>query len=153
MIEIKAPATLYTLIPPNTKPNPSVFLAGSIEQGKAEMWQDRVVAMLKDTDWTIFNPRRDDWDESLKQTPDDPQFRTQVEWELTAQEMADRIIMYFDATTLSPVSLLELGLFGPSGRMRVVCNNGFWRRGNVQLVCERYQIPMFDTLEQAVGAL
>ena len=30
--------------------------------GTAEQWQERVVGMLADTDYTLLNPRRDDWD-------------------------------------------------------------------------------------------
>lgn len=40
-----------------------VFLAGSIEMGQAEQWQERVVHALSDAgDLVILNPRRDDWD-------------------------------------------------------------------------------------------
>jgi len=37
-----------------------VFLAGSIEMGKAENWQEKIERELKDTDLVILNPRRDD---------------------------------------------------------------------------------------------
>lgn len=39
----------------------SIFLAGSIEMGKAEDWQTSVENYFKDQeDYTILNPRRDD---------------------------------------------------------------------------------------------
>jgi len=63
MKEIIAP----NLIPSHWKVHPRpkyLFLSGSIEMGKAEKWQDRVVRLLEKTDWTILNPRRDDWDSS-----------------------------------------------------------------------------------------
>ncbi len=45
-----------------------VFLAGSIEMGKAEQWQERIVAALSGAgDLVILNPRRDDWDDSWEQ--------------------------------------------------------------------------------------
>jgi len=47
---------------------PSVFLAGSIEQGAAEDWQTTVVTALQDCNITILNPRRDAWDASWLQT-------------------------------------------------------------------------------------
>ena len=128
----------------------TIFLAGSIEMGKAENWQDKVVRLLKDKDVIIFNPRRDDWDSSWKQSKDNKQFREQVEWELKAQEHADIILMYFDPNTKAPISLLELGLFASSGKMIVVCPNGFWRKGNVDIVCEKYEIKQAETIEEAV---
>ena len=39
-----------------------LFLAGSIEMGKAETWQTKVEEELITTSWTILNPRRDTWD-------------------------------------------------------------------------------------------
>lgn len=132
--------------------NKKVFLAGSIEMGKAENWQEKVERLLKDTDWTILNPRRDDWDSSWEQSIDNKQFRGQVEWELNSLEKAEKIIMYFDPNTKAPISLLELGLFG-NKRMIVVCPNGFWRKGNVDIVCARYDILQVDTIEEAIKIL
>jgi len=39
-----------------------VFLAGSIEMGKAEDWQSEMTKFFNELDWGVFNPRRDDWD-------------------------------------------------------------------------------------------
>ena len=125
---------------------PSLFLAGSIEMGRAEPWQTRVEAALADLDVVILNPRRDDWDESWAQSIRDAQFRGQVEWELAAQEQASLIAMYFAADTKAPITLLELGLFARSGRLAVCCPDGFWRKGNVEVVCARYAVPLLDDL-------
>ena len=131
----------------------SVFLAGSIEMGVAEDWQQVVTAQLEDTDITIYNPRRDEWDSSWEQSIENPVFRQQVEWELAAQEMADMIIMYFAPSTQSPITLLELGLFAHSKKLVVCCPEGFWRKGNVDVVCNRYGIPMVDTSVELVAAV
>jgi hypothetical protein len=128
----------------------SVFLAGSIEMGGAENWQARVEVALSGTDITILNPRRDEWDGSWVQSIDNPQFREQVEWELEAQEHADIIVMYLAPSTQSPISLLELGLFGRTGKLIVCCPDGFWRKGNVDIVCARYAITQVETLEALV---
>jgi hypothetical protein len=98
-----------------------VFLAGSIEMGQAEQWQQRIVAALSEAgDLVILNPRRDDWDDSWEQRADDPQFSEQVSWELDMLDAADVVIMYLAPGTKSPVSLLELGLCARSapGRAR-----------------------------------
>lgn len=57
----------------------SVFLAGSIDQGKAINWQQQITDALQDTSLTILNPRRDDWDSSWEQDISNDQFREQVQ--------------------------------------------------------------------------
>ena len=125
----------------------SVFLAGSIEMGKAENWQDQATKVFHSNNWDILNPRRDDWDSSWVQEFENPQFYQQVNWELTALEHADLIVMYFDPNTKSPISLLELGLFAKSHKLKVICPKGFWRKGNVDIVCNFYNIPLYDNWE------
>ena len=124
----------------------SIFLAGSIEMGNAENWQEPLSNRLIDSGWVIFNPRRDDWDNSLTQEFETPQFYQQVTWELNALEQSDLIIMYFDPNTKSPISLLELGLYARSGKLIVVCPDGFWRKGNVDIVCNYYNVPQYQSI-------
>jgi hypothetical protein len=131
-----------------------VFLAGSIEMGKADQWQERIADALSDTGHlVILNPRRDDWDDSWEQRADNPQFFEQVSWELDMLDAADIVVMYLAPGTKSPVSLLELGLCARSGKLMVCCPEGFWRRGNVEMVCQRHQIPLFDTLDGLIADL
>jgi hypothetical protein len=125
----------------------AIFLAGSIEMGKAERWQGKIAAALKGFDILILNPRRDNW-ESLEERASDQRFAEQVEWELNGLERAQKIIMYFSPETKSPITLLELGLFAASGKLLVCCPDGFWRKGNVEIVCKRYNIPLFSNLEE-----
>ena len=139
MKEIKAPNKIVG--------NNLLFLSGSI----SERWQDKVVRLLKDTNWTILNPRRDDWDSSWVQSIDNAKFKEQVEWELEGMEKARDILMYFDPSTQSPITLLELGLFARSKKLVVVCPEGFWRKGNVDVVCRAYGILHFKTIEDALG--
>ena len=130
-----------------------VFLAGSIEEGKAEQWQQRVVEVLADLDnLVIFNPRRADWDGSGAGWAAS-QYHEQVNWELDMLAAADIIIMYFAPGTRSPVSLLELGLYAQSGKLRVCCGAGFWRFGNVEAVCQRYGIPLFSELDELLASV
>jgi len=128
----------------------SIFLAGSIEQDKAERWQDRVIEKLSDSPITLLNPRRKKWEASWKQEIKNPHFNKQVNWELDALEKADKILLYFDPNSKSPISLLELGLFAKSGKMLVCCPEGFWRKGNVDIICRRFGIEQFDNLEALI---
>jgi hypothetical protein len=136
----------------------SVFLAGSIEMGIAEDWQKVVIEKIAEFEKNlklvhIFNPRREDWDSSWNQEQKSLEFNKQVNWELRHLEEANIVFMYFDPNTKSPISLLELGLLSQSEKLIVCCPEGFWRKGNVEIVCTRYNIPLFSTLEDGVGAL
>ena len=131
----------------------SIFLAGSIEMGKAENWQEKVENKLKNFDLIILNPRRDDWDSSWIQSIDNFKFREQVEWELLAQEKADIIAMYFCPETKSPITLLELGLFAHMKKMIVCCPDGYWRKGNVDIVCNRYGIEQINNLDGLINKI
>lgn len=131
-----------------------LFLAGSIEMGKAEDWQTEVTRMIReefidtDIDVCIFNPRRDDWDSSWVQSIDNPQFNEQVNWELDKLGESDIILLYFDPKTQSPISLLELGMFANKRQNMVVCcPEGFWRKGNVEIVCERNKCSLYTNKE------
>ena len=61
---------------------------------------------------------------------------------------ADVIALFFQPDTMSPISLLELGLHASHGKLIVCCPEGFWRTGNVQMVCLRHGIPLVETLEE-----
>ena len=128
----------------------SVFLAGSIEMGRAEPWQTAVEAALADLPVAVLNPRRDEWDASWEQSIANPRFRGQVEWELDGLERAAVVAMYFAPGTQSPITLLELGLFVRSGRLIVCCPPGFWRRGNIEVVCARHGVPLLAELSELV---
>jgi len=131
----------------------SIFLAGSIEMGKAEDWQTEVQKFLSDFEATIFNPRRDEWDASWKQESTNPLFNQQVNWEIDRLEDSDIIFLNLINGTLSPITILELGMFCKSGKMMVCCPEEFWRNGNVEIVCHRNGIPLFSDFNNAVYAL
>lgn len=132
-----------------------VFLSGSIEMGKAENWQERVQRLLEGTGWVILNPRRDDWDSTWEQKITDRKFNEQVNWELQGLEMAEKVIVYFDPETKAPITLLELGYLAGSepGKVIVICPEGFYRKGNVDIICDRYRIKQCKTIEEAVEIL
>ena len=131
----------------------TIFLAGSIEMGAAEDWQTKTQERFKDFPITLLNPRRDDWDSSWTQEQKNPQFNYQVNWEMDSLDKADIIFMYFSPETKSPISLLELGAYGSTGKMIVCCPDGFWRKGNVEIFCSRHDIQVYNDIEDAYGAL
>lgn len=132
---------------------PKVFLAGSIDMGKAADWQNALIAALDGTDAVILNPRRADWNRAWKPELADAHFAQQVNWELSALEQADIIVMYLAPGSQSPVSLLELGLHARSGKLIVLCPEGYWRKGNVDAVAARYPVAQVATMDALVDAV
>lgn len=105
------------ITPPQILKNPniyndskSLFLAGSIEMGICEDWQQKTIDIIKND---------------------------------------SKIFMNFEEETKSPITLLELGLYIKSNIV-VCCPNKFWRQGNVDIVCHRNNIPLFDNFDLAV---
>ena len=132
----------------------TLFLAGSIDNGHAVDWQYLVEEQLTeytDEELTVFNPRRKKFAKSAKHTIDDPYFKCQVDWELDAMDETDYIFMYFSPGSSAPVSMLELGLYADSiCKIIVCCPDGFWRQGNVEIVCDRFNVPFFRELDDAI---
>ena len=130
-----------------------VFLAGSIEMDTAERWQVLVAKAIESTRTLVLNPRRDDWDSSWTTRTSNKQFVEQVSWEHDGLHNSDIIFMYFDPKTKSPITLLELGLMADSGKLIVCCADDFWRKGNVEYICEEYGISLYTKMEDAIKEL
>ncbi len=145
---IKPPSVIY-------KPTlPAVFLAGTIDMGKSEDWQSTAEQKLSNIDdLIVYNPRRDNWDSTWAQSFNNPNFVEQVNWELDAMIASDMIFMYFAPDSKSPITLLELGLHASGGKLMVCCPEGYWRKGNVDIVCARHHIPRFNNLDDALVTL
>jgi hypothetical protein len=131
-----------------TVDKPSVILYGSIEHNVPLDWQTSLASSLSDLPVAILNPCRDDWDSTWVEDISFPKFKEQVEWEMDHAKVADVIVFYFAPNTLTPIALLELGMYAGSGKAVVCCPPGFYKRGNVQIVCLRYGITLLESLEE-----
>lgn len=140
---------------PEDYSNKSVFLAGSIEMGKAENWQERIGKRFDKLGYDVYDPRRDDWDSSWEQSYDNDNFREQVEWEMKHLSNADIMFFYFDPNTKSPITLYELGYatawhIGFNKEVVVVCPPDFYRYGNVEVYAKSFNgYNLFDTEDEA----
>ena len=133
---------------------PSIFLAGSIENGSADDWQTKFIEEFADIEkGIILNTRRDEWDSSWEQSKNNPNFKGQVEWELYGLENSTLIVMYFDPNTKSQISLLELGLHMRSRKVIICCPKGYVKKGNVDITCGFYRVPVYKTFEQLIDAV
>jgi hypothetical protein len=131
----------------------SVFLAGTIEMNKATRWQAKMVKELEDLDVAILNPRRDDWNSGWVQRESDPNFAEQVTWEMDGLDAVDVIALYFEAGTLSPICLMEMGIYAYHSpeKLVVCCPEGYWRVGNVEVLAHRKEVKLVDTYEEMVS--
>jgi hypothetical protein len=130
-----------------------IFLAGSIDSGMAEDWQSPVVDRLRDLDVVVFNPRRGAWTPGTPLESEPEELRRQINWELDAIERSDLMAFYFATGTKSPISLLELGLIAGRKQAVVCCPPGFWRKTNVDVICDRFDIQQVHSLKDLVDEI
>lgn len=147
MVHVVNPPEIYKF-----SKNISIFLAGSIEMGKAEDWQKKVIDSLEFYNLTVYNPRRNDWNSDWEQKIYDKNFKEQVEWELNHIEKSNYVVFYFQKDTISPITLLELGICAEKKPEKTIvcCPEGYFRKGNVDIVCEKYNIPVLNTLDELI---
>lgn len=126
---------------------PSVFLAGSIDNGRAVDWQQFAIARLADLPAVIVNPRRAQWNASL--FPFATELRDQIQWELRYLRQADVALFNFEYNSEAPITLLELGIIAASAPQRavVVCPHAYWRATNVWETCEVFGITPHRSLD------
>lgn len=150
-----------------------IFLAGITSPPDAAWRLELIEELAHLRHVTIADPTRPDWDDTWVEDASFAPFADQVRWELDLQDRADVLVVNFggllDAASCegrtgggaaigelpkAPISLLELGIRAGSGRRcMVVCRDGYWKKGNVQLVCERYGIKMFPSVHALAKAL
>lgn len=80
----------------------SIFLAGGITN--CPDWQQDIVSMLRDTDLTLLNPRRENFP-----IHDPNAALAQITWEYEHLRKANAILFWFPRETLCPIVLYELG--------------------------------------------
>lgn len=132
----------------------SVFLAGTTTKVDTADWRDTLSSSLSKYPITIYNPYRADWDSTWREDINFAPYREQVLWELDKQTKAHLVVIYFHPATQAPVSLLEFGLSaGVPGKAIAVCPEGYWKRGNVQIVSQKLGVELLDDIENLEGAI
>lgn len=129
----------------------TIFLAGSIDMGSAENWQERMENDLSDFEnLIVFNPRRDVWNAALPQDPTPgTEFHEQVTWELDHIESANLVVVYFSDGSASPITLLELGMLARMDKEVIIyCTPKFHRYGNVKIVADRHDIRVCQSYDE-----
>ncbi|KJK79339.1 hypothetical protein H634G_04930 [Metarhizium anisopliae BRIP 53293] len=124
----------------------SVFLAGTTAAVENNGdWRENLSALLSNYPVTIFNPNRPDWDSTWREDINFGPYREKVLWELDKKVAADLVVVYLHPATLAPISLLEFGLSAQvAGKVIAIAPEGYSKRANVQIVCQKF----LDTMDQ-----
>jgi hypothetical protein len=125
----------------------SIFLAGSIDLHLPGNWREKVIEKIGGG-VHFFDPTISGHNELSNL-----QMEVHINWELDALSMADKILLNFLPEAESPISLVELGLYVSTNRLVVVCPKEFYKSRYVQVLCKKYNTPLFLELEQAIDAL
>lgn len=131
----------------------TIFFAGSIGGIKHD-WRKELLDELDEIKCHPFiclNPHRPTWDDSWKQSADDPQFSAHVHWEQNNLERCDLAIFYFYPGTLAPVTMMEFGQY--HHKALVCCPDGFYRKGNIDINCQRNCVLTCPDLKQMALAI
>ncbi|KAA8618425.1 hypothetical protein PtrSN002B_002981 [Pyrenophora tritici-repentis] len=128
--------------------SPSVILYGGMPTDPEKDWRADLSASLSDLPIAILDPTCDAWDSTWIEDISFQPFKDQVKWEMDHAGIADVIVFHFGGKTDQPITLLELGLYAHTGKAVVCCQEEFSKKGNVQIVCEKYEIAMCDTVEE-----
>lgn len=81
-----------------------LFLGGSISG--AIDWQSIVGPQLEQRGYTVFNPRRENFDKTDKNIE-----RQQIVWEHRYLELCPTLFFYFSNETVAPITLFEYGCY------------------------------------------
>lgn len=121
-----------------------VFLAGSIDNRYFGNWRKTIIEEIGDSN-IILDPTNTNHDKLS-----DEEMKLHIQWELDALSKADIILLNFLSDSKSPISLVELGLYVASNKLIVICPKEFYKSKYVYTLCEKYNTPIFDTINKAL---
>ncbi len=147
---------LITVITPPTlffpTKGPKIFLAGSVNNGKAVDWQTRAITYME-TQWTennavVYNPRRPDG-EFLPENEVE-----QATWTISMLNAVDYIILHLAGDSGSPISTFELGLFVNDKRLHLSIDDSYVRKEIIEIHYDFFGVgQIHDTLEDSIDAI
>lgn len=105
----------------------TLFLGGGITS--CPQWQPEIVKLLEDTNLTILNPRRENFDVN---NPDIE--KEQIIWEFKHLQKANAIMFWFPCETLCPITLFELGKWVVGYKpLFIGCHPEYKRKNDVRI--------------------
>ena len=107
-------------------------------------WRD-VVADYYQEEYHLIDPTNPGHDNLS-----DKAMREHIKWEFLGLKQADYIILNFLSDALSPISLVELGMYVMTNKLIVVCPKDFYKWRYIDTLCKEYNTPIFTQLEQVL---
>jgi hypothetical protein len=109
-----------------------------------------MVDLLKDTDLTVLNPRREHFDVT------DPKIAfEQIKWEFDHMKKASAILFWFCAETLCPITLFEYGKWIAGKKpLFVGCHPDYQRKVDLEIQtglvrnCQKIHLSLEDLAEE-----
>ena len=62
-------------------------------------------------------------------------------------ELYSHLVLYFITIGFADY------MFAKSGKLHVVCTEGFYRYDNVRITCAKYGVPVYASLTEAIGEI
>jgi len=132
----------------------TIFLAGTIDDGKSVDWQKDAISKIDSENCTIFNPRNSNWNKNASID----EISKQIDWEQFHMWFSDIKVFNFLPNSISPISLLELGQclcmsdFSDT-EVLVCCPIQYFRYVNVRHMCKKYSVDFFERLDDLIETL
>ena len=123
-----------------------VFLAG----GMKNPWRKEVAEKLSelDLDITIIDPTVENWEKDIgEETITNEKYLDQTDWEHDGLDNADIHVFHFDDTSVSPITLFELGMFVDNDSI-VYLEDGYEKEAYVEYIAHRFGVPVVKTAEE-----
>lgn len=128
---------------------PTLFLAGGISS--CPDWQSELISKLEHSNWTIFNPRRTDFDAG-----DSSLAESQIDWEFRHLRLANAIAFWFPPQTLCPITLYELGAWSMTNKpLFIGVDPKYQRRLDVKIQTKlaRPEVLILESLTDLAAAI
>lgn len=128
-----------------TQDKECIFLAGSMAKEPEVNWRQTVIDNLEEN-YHFLDPTN-----SNHNSLSDAEMHEHVMWEFEGMRIADYILINFISDSLSPISLVELGLHTATDKLIVVCPKEFYKWSYIETLCKEHNTPIFNRLEEVIN--
>ena len=123
-----------------------VFLAG----GMGTPWRKELIDKLEslgDMEIVIIDPSVDDWENQVgEESADNEKYVKQTDWEQQGLGLSDVQVFHFDKSSISPISLFELGMFQTPNT--IIClKDGYEKSGYIEYMSKRFSYPIETSID------
>lgn len=128
-----------------------IFLAGSMVGSMVGSMAARLDVNWRQTVADNFQEKYHLLDPTNHNRLEDLEIREHIKWELKGMEKSDYIIMNFLPNSLSPISMVELGMYIATNKLIVVCPKEFYKWRYIDTLCKEHNTPIFNELEELLN--